>query len=214
MFFKELLMQMKTALMLLLFFTLLTGLLYPLAVTGFAQIFFPKEANGSLIHRNGRLIGSRLIGQSFSNPAYFWGRPSATTPYPYNGESSSGSNSGPMNPDFLTTVKERMAHLKKFDPQNNQLIPIDLVTTSGSGLDPDISPLAAFYQVTRISKARGLSVEEINELIQKHIKKRTWGLFGEPRVNVLDINLALDSRLGLGPTFENRTLGPTYRKSS
>lgn len=191
--FKEAIEQMKTAFILLLMFTVLTGLLYPLVVTGLARLFFPEEANGSLIKQNDTVLGSRLIGQSFSSLAYFWGRPSATNPYPYNGEASSGSNSGPSNPNFLTTVQERIIRLKKADIQNNNLIPVDLVTASASGLDPDISPFAAFYQASRIARARNFPPEAIKNLIQKHIKNRTLGLLGEPRINVLELNLALDS---------------------
>lgn len=190
--FKEAMGQMKTALMLLIVFTVLTGLLYPLAVTGLAQLLFPVKANGNLIKQNDTVIGSRLIGQSFSSPAYFWSRPSATTPYPYNGGASSGSNLGPTNPNFLTTVKERISQLKQADTQNNNPIPVDLVTASSSGLDPEISPLAAFYQTSRIAKARNLPEETIKNLIQKHVKNRTLGLLGEPRINVLELNLALD----------------------
>ena len=190
--FKEAMEQMKTALILLIAFTVLTGLLYPLAVTGFAQLLFPAKANGSLMKQNDKVIGSRLIGQFFSSPAYFWGRPSATSPYPYNGEASSGSNLGPTNPNFLATVKERIFQLKEATPQNNDSIPVDLVTASGSGLDPDISPYAAFYQAARIAKARNLSEEEVKKIIQEHIKNRTLGLLGEPRINVLELNLALD----------------------
>lgn len=191
--FKEVMEHIKTALILLIVFTLVTGLLYPLAVTGLAQLLFPAKANGSLIKQNDHVIGSQLIGQFFSSPTYFWGRPSATSPYPYNGEASAGSNLGPTNPDFLDAVKKRILPLKETSPQNNKDIPVDLVTASGSGLDPDISPYAAYYQAARIAKARNLSLEEVNTLIQKHIKNRTLGLLGEPRVNVLEINLALDN---------------------
>ncbi|MCW8418886.1 potassium-transporting ATPase subunit KdpC [Fluoribacter dumoffii] len=191
--FKEVMEHIKTALILLIVFTLVTGLLYPLAVTGLAQLLFPAKANGSLIKQNDHVIGSQLIGQFFSSPTYFWGRPSATSPYPYNGEASAGSNLGPTNPDFITAVKKRILPLKETSPQNNKGIPVDLVTASGSGLDPDISPYAAYYQAARIAKARNLSLEEVNTLIQKHIKNRTLGLLGEPRVNVLEINLALDN---------------------
>ncbi len=190
--FKEVIAQMRTALILLIVLTVLTGLLYPLAVTGLAQLLFPTQANGSLIEHNNRVIGSRLIGQSFTSNAYFWGRPSATSPYPYNGEASSGSNSGPTNPSFLATVEDRIAQLKQASPQNNNAIPVDLVTASGSGLDPDISPQAAFYQVARIAKTRNLSEKEIQSLIQQYTQHRTFGLLGEPRINVLELNLALD----------------------
>ncbi len=191
--FKEAISQMKTAFILLVLLTMLTGLLYPLAVTALAQFFFPWQANGSLLERNGKKIGSLLIGQNFSSPIYFWGRPSATHPFPYNGEASSGSNSGPSNLDFLATVQERVSSLKELDLENNQLIPVDLVTASGSGLDPDISPFAAFYQVSRIASARHIPKEEVYALIERQIIKRTFILLGEPRVNVLQLNLALDN---------------------
>ena len=191
--FKEIIAQMKTALILLALLTVLTGLLYPLAVTGLAQILFPIQANGNLIEQNNRVIGSRLIGQAFTSKAYFWGRPSATSPYPYNGEASSGSNLGPTNPIFLATVKDRVSQLKQTSLQKNNVIPVDLVTASGSGLDPDISPQAAFYQVERIAKARHLTGKEIQILIQQNIQNRTLGFLGEPRINVLELNLALDN---------------------
>ena len=191
--FKEVICQMKTAFILLVLMTILTGLLYPLAVTALAQIFLPWQANGSLIERNGASVGSLHIGQAFSSPNYFWGRPSSTTPIPYNGKSSSGSNSGPSNPQFLATVQERVTYLKSVDLQTDHAIPVDLVTASGSGLDPEISPLAAFYQVHRIALARNVSEATIQSLIQRHIKTRTLGLFGEPRVNILQLNLALDN---------------------
>lgn len=190
---KEAIKQMKTAIMLLILLTIITGLIYPLVITGFAQLLFPAQANGSLIEQNGQVIGSRLIGQSFSSQAYFWGRPSATSPTPYNGQASSGSNSGPSNPIFLTTVKNRVAQLKQFDSQNNKPIPVDLVTASGSGLDPEISPYAAFYQIARIAQSRHIPEKELQTLIENQIKNRTWGLLGEPRINVLQLNLALDN---------------------
>jgi K+-transporting ATPase ATPase C chain len=190
--FKEAMSQMKTAFILLVFLTVITGLLYPLLVTALAQFFFPWQANGSLIEKDGKKIGSLLIGQEFASPLYFWGRPSATSPFPYNGEASSGSNSGPSNLDFLAVVKGRIDYLNTVDVKKNQLIPVDLVTASGSGLDPDISPLAAFYQVSRIATARHIPEKEINALINHKIKKRTFALLGEPRVNVLQLNLALD----------------------
>ncbi|MDR3491659.1 MAG: potassium-transporting ATPase subunit KdpC [Gammaproteobacteria bacterium] len=191
--FKAVINQLKTALILLVSFTIITGLIYPIAVTGIVQLLFPKQANGSLIEQNGKTVGSLLIGQSFTSPNYFWGRPSATSPYPYNGENSSGSNMGSSNTDFLATVKNRIAHLHEFDTQANHLVPVDLVTASGSGLDPEISPLAAFYQVPRIAKLRHLSEKDIQELIQSLIQKRTLGILGEPRINVLQLNLALDN---------------------
>jgi len=183
--------QLKTAFLLLLFFSILTGLLYPACITAIAQLFFPWQANGSFITSDDKRIGSELIGQSFTDPKYFWGRPSATMPYPYNAENSSGSNLGPSNPDFLAKTKDRVTHLR-LSNGNNDLVPVDLVTASGSGLDPEISPAAAFYQITRIAKVRGISANEIKMLIQNNIKGRTFGVLGEPRINVLSLNLALD----------------------
>lgn len=191
--FKKAASQMKTAFRLFVTLTIITGLLYPLAVTALAQLFFPWQANGSLLEKHGKKIGSLLIGQDFSSALYFWGRPSATTPFPYNGEASMGSNSGPSNLAFLLTVDKRINHLKNADPNNKQLIPVDLVTASGSGLDPEISPFAAFYQTSRIAKARHIPEKEIQALIGRQIKKRTFFLIGEPRINVLQLNLALDS---------------------
>ncbi|AWN75009.1 potassium-transporting ATPase subunit KdpC [Legionella anisa] len=193
----EALKQIKTALMVLLIFSLLTGLIYPAVVTALAQVFFPYQANGSLLQRDGILIGSALIGQHFDTPNYFWGRPSATTPFPYNAASSSGSNMGPSNPEFLAIVKKRVNRLQQYDLDNpnkrsKQLIPVDLVTASASGLDPEISPLAAYYQIPRIAKARHISEQKIQELVNQLIKKRTLHLLGEPRINVLELNLALD----------------------
>jgi len=183
----------RTAFLVLLLFTVLTGFIYPVVVTEIAQLLFPWQANGSLIKDNhNKIIGSVLIGQSFTDPNYFWGRPSATTPFPYNGASSSGSNMGPLNTSFLISIKDRIVNLKKFDPKNNQAIPVDLVTASGSGLDPEISPAAAFYQASRIATTRGIPEVEIRQLIQEHIQARTLGILGEPRVNVLLLNIALD----------------------
>lgn len=188
----EFLKQIKISLILLGLMTILTGLLYPLCVTGIAQLLFPWQANGSLIKENNKLIGSALIGQSFDSPNYFWGRPSATSPYPYNAASSSGSNMGPSNPAFLETVKERINHLQKNDLANHQLIPVDLVTASGSGLDPDISPLAAFYQAPRIAKANHIPEKQIEDLIKNLIHPRRFGILGEPRINILALNIALN----------------------
>jgi len=185
--------QIKTAVILLLLFTVLTGLIYPAIVTGVAQFLFSWQANGSLIMKNGTATGSLLIGQSFTDPKYFWGRPSATSPFPYNAENSSGSNLGPSNPDLFTAVQSRIDILKKSDPKNSDLIPIDLVTSSASGLDPEISPLAAMYQVPRIAKARHIQELIIQKLIEDAIEPRTLGMLGEPRVNVLKLNLALDN---------------------
>jgi K+-transporting ATPase KdpC subunit len=184
--------QIRPALMLLLTFTVLTGLIYPLVVTGLAQLVFPRQANGSLIVQNGQAVGSTLIGQPFDDPRYFWGRLSATRPYPYNAASSSGSNLGPSNPALLDQVKARIAALKAADPTNTQPIPVDLVTSSGSGLDPDISVAAALYQLPRVARLRGLSESALRSLVDQYIQGRTLGFLGEPRVNVLELNLALD----------------------
>jgi K+-transporting ATPase ATPase C chain len=186
--------QLKPALMVFLVLTLLTGLVYPLAVTGLAQILFPHQANGSLIVREGKTIGSELIGQPFDAPRYFWGRPSATSPFPYNAAASSGSNLGPTNPALAEAVKARVAALRAADPGNDAPIPIDLVTASGSGLDPHISPAAAAYQSRRVARARGLSTADVQRLVDQHIEGRQFGLLGEPRVNVLLLNLALDEK--------------------
>jgi K+-transporting ATPase ATPase C chain len=201
--------QIKTAFILLILFSLLTGVIYPLLVTGMAQILFPYQANGSLIINNGKIIGSQLIGQSFTSPGYFWGRPSATTPYPYNAANSTGSNMGPSNPDFIKLVYSRVDTIRQADPENRDRIPVDLVTASGSGLDPEISPLAAYYQVPRIAKARGMSEQDIQSLIQQLTKNRTFGILGEPRVNVLNLNIALDSlqKIPLEEFFRNNEGG-------
>jgi K+-transporting ATPase ATPase C chain len=188
--------QIRPALMALLIFTVLTGLLYPLVVTGIAQLVFPHQANGSLIVVNGKTVGSSLIGQQFTDPKYFWGRLSATGPYPYNAAASSGSNLGPTNPALLDEAKARIAALQAADPGNTQPIPVDLVTSSGSGLDPDISVAAALYQLPRVARLRGLSESALRTLVDKHTQGRTLGFLGEPRVNVLQLNLALD---GLKP---------------
>ncbi len=174
-------------------FTLLTGILYPLFITGIAQLVFPHQANGSLIVKNGQIVGSELIGQQFDDPRYFWGRLSATAPFPYNAASSSGSNLGPTNPALLAEVKQRIADLKAADPTDTAPIPVDLVTSSGSGLDPDISLAAAQYQVSRVAKARSLSVDTIQKLVQQYTHGRQFWVLGEPRVNVLELNLALDA---------------------
>lgn len=172
----------------LLVLTLITGVAYPLLVTGIARVAFKDRANGSLILRDGKVIGSRLIGQPFSDPKYFWTRPSATSPMPYNGTSSSGSNQGPTNPALKEAVESRIKDLGGRTP-----VPADLVTASGSGLDPHISPAAAEYQVARISKARGIQEDRLRELVQKYTEGRQLGVLGEPRVNVLELNLALDA---------------------
>jgi K+-transporting ATPase ATPase C chain len=188
--------QIRPALMALLIFTVLTGLLYPLVVTGIAQLVLPHQANGSLIVVNGKTVGSSLIGQQFTDPKYFWGRLSATGPYPYNASASSGSNLGPTNPALLDEAKARIAALQAADPGNTQLIPVDLVTSSGSGLDPNISVAAALYQLPRVARLRGLSESAVRALVDKYTQGRTLGFLGEPRVNVLQLNLALD---GLKP---------------
>ncbi len=182
---------LRPALSLLLALTVITGVIYPLIVTGVAQIAFPAQANGSLIERDGTLIGSRLIGQAFSAPQYFWSRPSATVPQPYNGLDSGGSNLGPLNPALIAHVKARIAALRAADPGNPAPIPVDLVTSSASGLDPDISLAAAYYQAARVARARGLSVAQVKALIAAHARGGELGVLGDPRVNVLELNLAL-----------------------
>jgi K+-transporting ATPase ATPase C chain len=189
----EVIKHIKPALMLLSIFTVLTGLLYPVTVTGLAQLLFPSQANGTLIQKAGENVGSSLIGQFFTDAKYFWGRPSATTSFPYNAASSSGSNLGPTNPELLVKVKERIAQLRKSDPQNHAPLPVDLVTASASGLDPEISPVAAFYQVPRVAKARGLTEIQVYRLVTHSIEGRSLNILGEPRVNVLKLNLALDA---------------------
>jgi potassium-transporting ATPase KdpC subunit len=174
-------------------FTVITGVIYPLIVTGFAQLVFPRQANGSLIINNGKTVGSSLIGQSFSSPKYFWSRPSATSPMPYNAAGSAGSNLGPLNPALAENVKARITQLKAADAASKLLVPVDLVTASGSGLDPDISPAAAEYQVSRVAKTRNIDESEIRKLIAEYTRNRQLGILGEPRVNVLELNLALDN---------------------
>ncbi len=183
---------LRPAIVLLGLFTLLTGLLYPLTVTGLAQVLFPFQANGSLITQNGQVVGSELLGQQFDQPEYFWGRLSATAGQPYNASISGGSNLSVLNPALQSEVEARLQALKAADPENRLPIPVDLVTSSGSGLDPNISVAAAQYQAQRVAKARGLSLESVNELIQANTQGRWLGIFGEPVVNVLKLNLALD----------------------
>jgi potassium-transporting ATPase KdpC subunit len=185
--------QIRPALIAILIFTLLTGFIYPLVVTGLAQLVFPSQANGSLIYRHGQPLGSMLIGQPFDDPKYFWGRLSATAPFSYNAAASSGSNLGPTNPALLNEVKARIAALKAADPTNTLPLPVDLVTASGSGLDPNISVAAALYQVPRVAKARGLSDTAVTALVNQYSEGRQFGFLGEPRVNVLELNLALDA---------------------
>jgi K+-transporting ATPase ATPase C chain len=184
--------QLRIALIFLGLFTVITGIVYPFVVTGIAQVVFHHQANGSLIEENGRSIGSELIGQPFSDPKYFWGRLSATTAFPYNAASSSGSNFGPLNPALQYAVQARIDALKAVDPANNQPIPVDLVTYSASGLDPHISVAAANYQVSRVARYRGLSEEQVYTLLNRFTEDRQFGILGEPRVNVLQLNLALD----------------------
>jgi K+-transporting ATPase ATPase C chain len=184
--------QLKPAVVSFLLLTVITGMLYPLVITGVAQIIFPRQANGSLIVMNGQAIGSELIGQTFDDPKYFWGRPSATSPFPYNAAASGGSNLGPTNPALTDAVQARSQALKAADPGNTQPITVDLVTASGSGLDPDISPAAALYQVPRVARLRGLSEDQVRTLVMQHIEGRLLGFLGDPRVNVLKLNLALD----------------------
>lgn len=182
----------RPAAMMLLVFTLLTGSLYPLVITGIAQVVLPHQANGSLITDNGRIVGSELIGQAFAKPGYFWSRPSATAPYAYNAGASTGTNQGPLNPALKDAVAARIDALRQADPDNKAPIPVDLVTSSASGLDPHISPAAAYYQVHRVAKARGMSEETVRRMVDARIEGRTLGILGEPRVNVLLLNRALD----------------------
>ena len=184
--------QLRPALVVLASLTLVTGVFYPMAITGLAQLIFPRQANGSLISCDGQVVGSALIGQSFDDPAYFWGRPSATPGFPYNAAASSGSNLGPTNPALMDAVRGRIEALRRADPTNAAPIPVDLVTASASGLDPHISPAAALYQVPRVARTRGLDEEVVRQLVLEHVEGRTFGLLGEPRVNVLGLNLALD----------------------
>ena len=186
--------QLRPALVSLLLLTVITGVAYPLLITGIAQVVFPYQANGSLIVRDGRTMGSALIGQPFDDPKYFWGRPSGTSPFGYNAASSSGSNLGPTSPAQITAVQGRVETLHAADPGNTAPVPVDLVTASGSGLDPHISPAAALYQVPRVARVRGFSPETVRLLVERNTEGRWLGLLGEPRVNVLALNLALDGR--------------------
>jgi K+-transporting ATPase ATPase C chain len=184
--------QFRIAVLSTLVTTVIAGLVYPYAVTGLAQLLFPKQANGSLIYKDGKPVGSHLIGQPFDDPKYFWSRLSATSPMPYNAASSSGSNLGPTNPALFKAIQDRIDALHKADPDNKEPIPVDLATASGSGLDPQISPAAAQYQIHRIAKLRGMSEVSVQALIEKHTEGRWLGLVGEPGVNVLELNLDLD----------------------
>lgn len=184
---------LRPSLVLFLVLTVLTGIAYPLAVTGLGQAAFPDQAAGSLILRDGKPVGSSLIGQNFSDPKYLWGRPSATSPAPYNAGASGGSNLGPLNPALADAVKARIEALRAADPGNTAPVPIDLVTASASGLDPHLSVAGAMYQAARVAKARNLPLPQVQQLIDQHTEGRLFGLLGEPRVNVLKFNLALDA---------------------
>ncbi|MEO3715267.1 potassium-transporting ATPase subunit KdpC [Roseateles flavus] len=184
--------HLRPALVSLLLLSAVTGLLYPLAVTGIAQMTMPKEANGSLIEEKGQVVGSELIGQSFTSPKYFWGRPSATGPMSHNATNSAGSNQGPLNPALEAAVQARVEALRAADPGNTAPVPVDLVTASASGLDPHISLAAARYQAPRVARERGLSVKEVQRLIEAYTEPTDLRVLGEPRVNVLKLNLALD----------------------
>ena len=185
--------QLRPAVSVFALLTVVTGLAYPYAMNGLAQATFPAEAAGSLIVRDGKLVGSSLVGQNFTDPGHFWGRPSATGPQPYNGAASGGSNQGPLNPALADAVKARIEALRVADPDNTAPVPVDLVTASGSGLDPHLSPAAAEYQVARVARARGLDPEDVRALVAQHRSEPQFGLFGDARVNVLTLNLALDA---------------------
>lgn len=186
--------QIRPAAISFIMLTIITGLLYPLAVTGVAAIAMPATANGSMMTADGKIVGSELIGQPFSDPKYFWSRPSATSPVPYAADAGAGSNLGPSNPALADAIKGRVAALKAADPDNQNPVPIELVTASGSGLDPHISPAAAEYQVSRVARARGLSPEQVRALVAKFTQSPTFGVLGDPRVHVLRLNLALDGK--------------------
>lgn len=192
--------EIRPAVVMLALFTLLTGVAYPLAVTGIARLAFSAQAEGSLIRVGRRAVGSRLIGQPFNAPGYFWGRLSATGPFPYNAAASTGSNYGPSNPALGAAAAARIAALHAADPTATGPVPVDLVTASGSGLDPHVSPAAAEYQVARVARARGLAPDQVRALVRRHTQGRTWGLLGEPRVNVLELDLELDAIGGGRPT--------------
>jgi K+-transporting ATPase ATPase C chain len=185
--------ELRPAVISFLLLTLLTGIAYPLLVTGISQLTMSGKANGSLIVKEGKSVGSSLIGQSFADPKYFWGRPSATGPVPNNAAASSGSNLGPTNPALMDAVKARVQALRDADPGNTQPVPVDLVTASGSGLDPHISPAAAEYQLARVARVRNLSTDEVHKLVAEHTEGRQFGILGEPRVNVLELNLVLNA---------------------
>jgi len=184
--------QLRAAVLVFLALTAVTGIAYPVVVTLIAQVAFPHQANGSLIERDGKVVGTELIGQQFDDPRYFWGRPSATSPA-YNAAASAGSNFGPTNPVQLDAVRERVEAIRRAHPQRSSAVPIDLVTASGSGLDPHISPAAAEFQLERVAQARGMDVQAVRKVVARHTAGRTFGVLGEPRVNVLELNLALDA---------------------
>lgn len=189
----------RPALVLLAMLSALTGVLYPLLVTGLARVALPRAASGSLIVRNGKAVASRLIGQNFTGVQYFWGRPSATALYPYNATASGGSNLGPLNPALADAVKQRVAALRALDPGNEAAVPVDLVTASGSGLDPEVSLAAIQYQLPRVARARKMDAEKLQSLVARYSKNRLAGFLGEPRVNVVEVNLALDELQGTTP---------------
>lgn len=188
--------ELRPALIVFALLTLLTGVIYPLAMTGIGQVAFNNQVNGSQIRQGGRIVGSRLLGQPFTSPKYFWSRPSATLPQPYNGAVSGGSNLGPTNPALESAVRDRIAALRAADPGNDASVPVDLVTASASGLDPHISPAAAELQVPRVARERNVGEDHIRKLVQQATQGRTLGIFGEPRVNVLELNLLLDAQPG------------------
>lgn len=188
------LVHLRPAIVILIVMTVVTGVAYPLVVTGIAQLLFPNQANGTLIVKDGKVLGSALIAQPFDNPKYFWPRPSATSPFPNNARASSGSNLSPTNPALVKAVQDRVDALRAADPGNTAPVPVDLVTASGSGLDPHISPAAALYQLPRVAKARGMSEEAVRAIVDRNTEGRQFGVLGEPRVNVLAVNLALDGK--------------------
>lgn len=195
---------LRPALVLFAALTLIVGAAYPLAVTGIAQAAFPDTANGSLVEKDGKVVGSSLLGQSFTSPGYFWGRPSATGPMPNNGLGSSGSNQGPLNPALVDAVKGRLAALREFDANNTLPVPVDLVTASASGLDPEVSLAAARYQAGRVARARNLAQQQVDALIEQHAQGRLLGVLSEARVNVLALNMALDALAAGGESGHTR----------
>ena len=200
--------QLRPAVVLLILLTIVTGFVYPAIVTSVALVAMPDKANGSLIRDGEKIVGSQFIGQPFSDPKHFWSRPSATSPYPYNASSSSGSNQGPTNPALIDAVNDRIRALRAADPNNKAPVPVDLVTASASGLDPHISPAAAEYQVARVAKARGLAPEQVRELVAQYTQGRQLGFLGEPVVSVLQLNLALDKLRMSAAASAQREQGP------